>query len=252
MGKVAVVISHLSGVMAANATTPVAIHAANNCTLLSGTFETLVQIGLGIVALSVLVLKRTLEKPQRPFQVWAYDASKQAIGAGVAHAANLFIAIMLVKMAKSENAKDECAFYFINFTLDTSLGVAVNWLLLRLSMAAAIHFDWTWLQVPGFYGNPIRTSVWLAQLAMWIVIVLTAKIIIARFIYALETPLNNFGNWLFDPLSDYPKVELLFVMVACPCLMNALQFWITDNFLKKPAAKSDDDKSVVNEKTPLV
>ncbi|KAF0689089.1 Aste57867_19361 [Aphanomyces stellatus] len=234
--------------MSSNAT---AIHTANNCTLLSGTFETLVQIALGIVGLSVLILKRNLEKPQRPFQVWAYDASKQAIGAGVAHAANLFIAIMLVKMAKNADATDECAFYFINFTLDTSLGVALNWALLRLSMLAANYFNWTWLQVPGYYGNPIRTVVWLAQLLQWIVIVLTAKLIIARFIYAAETTLNEFGNWLFEPLSDYPKVELLFVMVACPCLMNMLQFWITDNFLKKPAAKTVED-GVVDEKTPLV
>ncbi|ETV78348.1 hypothetical protein, variant [Aphanomyces astaci] len=114
---------------------------ANNCKLISGTFETLVQIGLGIIALSVLVLKRTYEKPQRPFQVWAYDASKQAIGAGVAHAANLFIAILLVKLAGSEDAQDECSFYFINFTLDTSLGVLLNWLLLRTTVAAAVRIS---------------------------------------------------------------------------------------------------------------
>ncbi|ETW05574.1 hypothetical protein H310_03319 [Aphanomyces invadans] len=225
------------------------VHEANNCKLISGTFETLVQVGLGIVGLSVLVLKRAYEKPQRPFQVWAYDASKQAIGAGVAHAANLFIAIMLVKLSKSDDAKDECSFYFINFTLDTSLGVLLNWVLLRTTVAAALHFNWTWLQVPGYYGNPIRTRVWLTQLLSWIAIVLTAKLVIARFIYAFSAPLNDFGNWLFDPLSNYPKVELLFVMVACPCLMNALQFWITDNFLKKPAKVVG---AVADEKTPLV
>ncbi|RHZ30096.1 hypothetical protein DYB26_005959 [Aphanomyces astaci] len=124
---------------------------ANNCKLISGTFETLVQIGLGIIALSVLVLKRT---------------------------------------------------------------------------------------------------VWLTQLLSWIAIVLTAKLVIARAIYAFSSPLNAFGNWLFEPLSNYPKLELLFVMVACPCLMNALQFWVTDNFLKKPAAQ--DARLIVDEKTPLV
>ncbi|RHY26105.1 hypothetical protein DYB32_007869 [Aphanomyces invadans] len=182
------------------------VHEANNCKLISGTFETLVQVGLGIVGLSVLVLKRAYEKPQRPFQVWAYDASKQAIGAGVAHAANLFIAIMLVKLSKSDDAKDEVK--------------------------------------PTPVPRSIRNlfSIMLVLLLSWIAIVLTAKLVIARFIYAFSAPLNDFGNWLFDPLSNYPKVELLFVMVACPCLMNALQFW-------KPAKVVG---AVADEKTPLV
>ncbi|RHY34847.1 hypothetical protein DYB25_014089 [Aphanomyces astaci] len=215
---------------------------ANNCKLISGTFETLVQIGLGIIALSVLVLKRTYEKPQRPFQ---------------------------------------CSFYFINFTLDTSLGVLLNWLLLRTTVAAAVRISPSFCRIhprvscsststgrgskcPGSTATPFKPStypihpsisypsvrVWLTQLLSWIAIVLTAKLVIARAIYAFSSPLNAFGNWLFEPLSNYPKLELLFVMVACPCLMNALQFWVTDNFLKKPAAQ--DARLIVDEKTPLV
>ncbi|RHY95704.1 hypothetical protein DYB37_013146 [Aphanomyces astaci] len=159
---------------------------ANNCKLISGTFETLVQIGLGIIALSVLVLKRTYEKPQRPFQCPGSTATP--------------------------------------FKPSTY----------------PIH--------PSILYPSVR--VWLTQLLSWIAIVLTAKLVIARAIYAFSSPLNAFGNWLFEPLSNYPKLELLFVMVACPCLMNALQFWVTDNFLKKPAAQ--DARLIVDEKTPLV
>ncbi|RHY13634.1 hypothetical protein DYB30_009035 [Aphanomyces astaci] len=220
---------------------------ANNCKLISGTFETLVQIGLGIIALSVLVLKRTYEKPQRPFQVWAYDASKQAIGAGVAHAANLFIAILLVKLAGSEDAQDEVLSTLQACGCLSVIGIV---LILLYQLHVGHKFGGSFELAAAAHDRGGCGTVWLTQLLSWIAIVLTAKLVIARAIYAFSSPLNAFGNWLFEPLSNYPKLELLFVMVACPCLMNALQFWVTDNFLKKPAAQ--DARLIVDEKTPLV
>jgi hypothetical protein len=65
------------------------------CKLLSGQFAALLQVLLGLIALSVLVFKRLRETPRRPLAVWAFDASKQMIGAGFAHVANLLIAILL-------------------------------------------------------------------------------------------------------------------------------------------------------------
>lgn len=67
----------------------------------------------------------------------------------------------------------------------------------------------------------------------WIGVIFTTKFVISLFILALEKPLAEFAVWLFTPLQAYPDVELAVVMIACPCLMNALQFWIQDSFLKK-------------------
>jgi len=74
---------------------------------------------------------------------------------------------------------------------------------------------------------------WLLQLSSWIAVIFLTKFVISLFILALESPLADFAAWLFTPLQDYPDVELAVVMIACPCLMNALQFWIQDSFLKK-------------------
>ena len=41
---------------------------------------------------------------------------------------------------------------------------------------------------------------------------------------------------MLDWLQPNPKAELLIVMIACPCLMNMLQYWIQDTFLKKKSA----------------
>ncbi|KAH9056074.1 hypothetical protein Ae201684P_021813 [Aphanomyces euteiches] len=133
-----------------------AVTQAPRCTLLNGAFNDFVQIMLGLIALSVLIFKRYHESPRRPLRIWMFDASKQLIGAGVAHAANLTIAIVLTGLAKGRTDADQCAFYFVNFTMDTTFGVAVNYALLRLLVLFAIKYGVSALQVPGDYGHPIQ------------------------------------------------------------------------------------------------
>ncbi|RHY52939.1 hypothetical protein DYB34_008417 [Aphanomyces astaci] len=189
--------------MATNSTPPATIE---RCTLLNGTFNNLIQVMLGLIALSVLIFKRYHERPP--------------------HAANLAIAITLSGLAKGQTGADQCAFYFVNFTLDTTFGVAVNYLLLKALVYFAVKYNVTALQVPGDYGHPIQVRVWAIQLVTWLVIICSTKILIGAVIFGLETPLGDVAAWLFSPFGDLPKVELVIVMVACPVLMNGLQFWV--------------------------
>ncbi|GLE01601.1 hypothetical protein PINS_up010431 [Pythium insidiosum] len=211
--------------------------ALEECKLLSGGFATFLQVLLGIIALSVLVVKRYHEVPRRPVTIWAFDASKQMIGAGFAHVANLLIAIMLYQYEHGHGSGttgvDQCAFYFVNFTMDTTVGVLFNWMFLEMVSSLAVRFQFTSLTTPGDYGDPIQVSIWLKQLVSWIFIIFLTKLVIALVIVALEKPLGDLAMWLFAPLQPYPNVELAIVMILCPCLMNALQFWVQDSFLKK-------------------
>ncbi|GAB9472770.1 hypothetical protein Gpo141_00009940 [Globisporangium polare] len=237
--------------------------AAEECKLLSGGFAALMQVMLGFIAFSVLILKRYHEVPQRPLAVWGFDASKQMVGAGFAHVANLLIAILLyqhqVDAEQVMKGVDQCAFYFVNFTMDTTFGVFLNWVFLGAFMLLATRFQWTSVMVTGDYGNPIRIRNWLAQLLSWILIIFLTKLVIAIFIVALEKPLGAIAMWVFTPLQPYPRVELALVMIACPVLMNALQFWIQDSFLKKDirddcvlvASSSKSQGDHVSEKSAL-
>ena len=56
------------------------------------------------------------------------DATKQALSSGMAHGINLFLAILLGHFAK---AKDDCLWYFVNITIDTTVGVFLCFLLLK-------------------------------------------------------------------------------------------------------------------------
>uniref|UniRef100_M4BF34 Uncharacterized protein n=1 Tax=Hyaloperonospora arabidopsidis (strain Emoy2) TaxID=559515 RepID=M4BF34_HYAAE len=216
------------------------------CKLLDGEFAALLQVLLGLIALSVLILKRLREVPRRPLLVWALDASKQLIGATFAHVANLVIALLLYShqrsIEKAESATvDQCALYFVNFTLDTTFGVVLNYFLLSGLAFLALRLSWSALQTTGDYGMPVQVRTWLLQVLSWIVVIFTCKMMIAAVILAFQQPLGALAVLLFKPLEKYPDVELVLVMIACPCLMNAVQFWIQDSFLKKDVR----DESVV-------
>ncbi|TDH72607.1 hypothetical protein CCR75_001031 [Bremia lactucae] len=224
---------------------------APECKLLSGNFAIALQILLGLIAISVLVFKRVHEVPQRPLMIWAFDAAKQMVGATCAHVANLLIAILLYsfqgQMQSNDEAVDQCALYFVNFTLDTTFGIFLNYVLLSAVIQLAYRFQWSSLQTPGDYGIPIQLRTWVLQVFSWLFVIMVCKFIIALLIVAFQKPLVTFAGFLFQPLYKNPDIELAIVMIACPCLMNALQFWIQDNFLKKDVR----DESFIVAQAPL-
>ena len=51
-----------------------------SCKLLGSVFSYLIQIFLGLVAISSLLYKRHIERPQRPWKIWGFDVGKQLVG----------------------------------------------------------------------------------------------------------------------------------------------------------------------------
>ncbi|XP_035604735.1 store-operated calcium entry regulator STIMATE-like isoform X1 [Oncorhynchus keta] len=88
---------------------------------LTNRFGVLIQGLLAIVAFSTLMVKRFREPVgiRRPWRIWFYDMSKQAIGALFIHFANVFLS-NLTEM-------DPCSLYLIHFLLDATLGMLVIW-----------------------------------------------------------------------------------------------------------------------------
>jgi hypothetical protein len=91
------------------------------------------QLVLGVTALMSLIYKRQTESPRRPFDVWFMDVSKQGFSSVLVHFWNIGLSIIFANLSSNDNrASDECAFYFINFLLDTFVGVFLVWLLLKV------------------------------------------------------------------------------------------------------------------------
>lgn len=254
---------------------------APRCTILSDSFDLVVQCALFLVALLVLVGKRLREVPRRPLRVWAMDSSKQCAGAGLAHLSNMAVATLLAAKSRG-GGSDECAFYAVNFFFDVTAGVLLLWMQLRAlercaarrasvravhvtsgaedaacagttsatraamertaaSAAAAVAEQrpwscWAALRKSGEYslyrGGPPSWRVFWAQMFAWLGLVATSKILLAVPMYLLRRQVGELGDMLFAPLREQPKVELVVVMIVGPCVLNALQFYVTDNFIR--------------------
>ncbi|XP_030425224.1 store-operated calcium entry regulator STIMATE-like isoform X2 [Gopherus evgoodei] len=176
---------------------------------------------LGVVAFSTLMLKRFREPKheRRPWRIWFLDTSKQAIGMLFIHFANVYLSDL--------TEEDPCSLYLINFLLDATLGMLLIYAGVRIVSSIVEWQQWESLRF-GEYGDPLQCSAWVGQCALYIVIMMFEKTII---IIVLLIP-----QWkevaLLNPIEN-PQLELAIVMLIVPFFVNALMFWVVDNFLMK-------------------
>lgn len=90
----------------------------NSCEIF-GIAGVIVQIVLGVLSFSVLIIKRYREHPKRPWKIWAMDTSKQGTSQLIAHFINVGISLLL----SNHLSNDACIWYFITNVLDNTIGV---------------------------------------------------------------------------------------------------------------------------------
>ncbi|XP_061779781.2 store-operated calcium entry regulator STIMATE isoform X2 [Nerophis lumbriciformis] len=176
---------------------------------------------LAVMAFSILMLKRLREPKheRRPWKIWFLDTSKQAIGMLFIHFANVYLSDL--------TEEDPCSLYLINFLLDASLGMLLIYSGVRAVSAVVEWRQWESLRF-GEYGEPIQCTAWLGQCILYILIMMFEKVLI---MLVLLIP-----QWkklaLLNPIEN-PDLELAIVMLIVPFFVNALMFWVVDNFLMK-------------------
>uniref|UniRef100_A0A8C9ENJ6 Transmembrane protein 110 n=1 Tax=Pavo cristatus TaxID=9049 RepID=A0A8C9ENJ6_PAVCR len=116
---------------------------------LLGRFGVLLQAFLALCAFCTLMLKRFKEpkEERRPWRIWFYDTSKQAIGALFIHFANIFLSDL--------TEEDPCSLYLINFILDATLGMLLIWLGVKVVSWAVQRQKYAYL-VFGEYGTCLQ------------------------------------------------------------------------------------------------
>ena len=228
---------------------------SGECELL-GPFAILVQGALGLLALGSLVFKRWRERPQRPLKIWAFDASKQVFGSVLLHLANLVMSMfsagqiqtsLAAAAAKATGAQatakyqpNPCSFYLLNLGIDTTLGIPILIVILRVLTAGA---SLTTLANPpesiqsGNYGTPPRATWWLKQSLIYFMGLLGMKSCVF-FIFEIFPWIARVGDWALGWTEGNAAVQIAFVMLIFPLIMNGLQYYIIDSFIKnnKPAA----------------
>jgi hypothetical protein len=225
-------------------------HHGGECRLM-GPFALFVQLALGGLALLSLVFKRLRERPQRPVKVWFFDASKQVFGSVLVHVANVFMSILTsgrldIKaepdvvgrlLARSHNTPNPCSFYLLNLGIDTTIGIPILIVLLRIFTALVAR---TPLGSPpesiqsGFYGHPPRKSWWLKQSLIYFCGLFGMKLVVL-FIFIVLPWISRVGDWALRWTEGDERLQIIFVMMLFPVIMNAIQYYIIDSFIKKQA-----------------
>jgi hypothetical protein len=226
------------------------------CKLL-GPFALVVQAALGALALLSLVFKRWRERPQRPVKIWAFDASKQVFGSVLLHLANLLMSMFsageitttIAKAAADKVGVEEkyqpnpCSFYILNLGIDTTIGIPILIIILKLLTIGA---SYTPLANPpesiksGYYGSPPRYTWWLKQSIIYFVGLLGMKSCVF-FLFEILPWIVKVGDWALRWTEGNEAVQITFVMFVFPLVMNAVQYYIIDIFIKK---KEDEEKTL--------
>ncbi|XP_041347484.1 store-operated calcium entry regulator STIMATE-like [Gigantopelta aegis] len=240
---------HANQVYAVNSSDSAAHHQVkeHNCSPgdLLGPVGLFVQALLAFLAFTSLIVKRYCE-PQhsrRPWKIWFFDTSKQALGAAVIHFANVFLADIF--------HGDPCTWYFVSFLLDSTVGLFIIYIGLKVTQIAAQRYKWTTLQF-GEYGKPPQCQSWVGQCGLYIIVMIIEKILMTLLVlFPFWTSVRKF---IMKPIQN-GVLELVIVMFLVPLVINAFIFWVVDNFLKKSIQNSktiyvnDNDTSVKYYKT---
>ncbi|KAG5928973.1 hypothetical protein E4U42_007540 [Claviceps africana] len=222
------------------------------CQLL-GSFALFVQAALGALALLSLVYKRYRERPQRPLKIWFFDVSKQVFGSGLVHVANVFMSMLTsgrfsIKLepgnaataaahARSDNSYDPnpCSLYLLNLGIDTTLGIPILIVLLKIITGIVAY---TPLGKPlesiqsGHYGTPPNAWWWLKQSVIYFCGLFGMKICVL-IIFLLMPWISTVGDWALSWTAGNEKLQIAFVMMIFPLVMNGLQYYIIDSFIKE-------------------
>ncbi|SLM41144.1 Protein of unknown function DUF3661, vaculolar transmembrane [Lasallia pustulata] len=147
-----------------------------------------------------------------------------------------------------------CSFYLLNLAIDTTIGIPILIVLLRLLTHA---FSLTPIGNPpesihsGNYGHPPRATWWLKQSLIYFIGLLGMKICVF-FIFQICPWIVRVGDWSLRWTEGNEAIQVVFVMLLFPVIMNAIQYYIIDSFIKdqKPTdhepipSEGDEDEDV--------
>lgn len=236
----------------------IAVAGNGQCRLL-GPFAVFVQAALGILALLSLVFKRWRERPQRKKLIWGFDASKQVVGSALLHVANLLMSMVSSGELKAKAVAyqaNPCSFYLLNLAIDTTIGIPILVVLLRLLTHG---FSLTPLANPpesiqsGNYGRPPKVTWWLKQCLIYFLGLLGMKACVF-VIFQLCPWIVRVGDWALRWTKGNQRVQVFFVMLFFPVVMNAIQYYIIDSFIKdqkpldhEPVPSDDEEENDVDD-----
>ena len=128
-----------------------------------------------------------------------------------------------------------CSFYLLNLGIDTTIGIPILILILKVLSVGA---SYTALANPpesiksGHYGDPPRATWWLKQSIIYFFGLMGMKTCVF-FIFQLLPWIGIVGDWALKWTEGNEAVQIAFVMFIFPLIMNGMQYYIIDIFIKQ-------------------
>lgn len=207
------------------------IGSSGNCQLLDN-WALCIQGFMGMIAMSILLLKRQKENPKRPFKIWALDATKQVIGQIMVHCMNVALSYIRI-FENSEKETNPCIWYFLNLLLDTTIGIFVLMFYMYIMSKIVKLLRITHCE-SGYYGdNPDKPliSAWIKQSIIFILCLCSMKLTVIIIINKVPV-FMKFGHFVIGMVSKNGHIQVIFDMLILPLTMNAIQFWFIDKIIK--------------------
>jgi hypothetical protein len=91
----------------------------------------------------------------------------------------------------------------------------------------------------GNYGSPPNAWWWLKQSLIYFCGLMGMKFVVLVMFMMLPW-LPRIGDWALGWTEGNEKLQIVFVMMLFPLIMNALQYYIIDSYIKKQEVLADD------------
>jgi len=217
------------------------------CHILSDCFGYAMQGLLASLCTAALLTKWYMEVPQRWFSVFLLDVSKQVIGALWYHLLNMVVATYLGENVGADLKADECAWYFINFMVDTTVGLFFNVMFVKLSERLIGYESGEYWSEEDGHHSELDKGKWFYQMSIYLAIVTFSKMCVLTVILAFLPFWADLGVAGTTWIEDVEK-RLFFVMVAVPAVMDTLFFCVIDEVIKaSPEHTLPDEENKVEE-----
>lgn len=197
-----------------------------------GSFGWWLQVFLGSACFCSLIYKRFTDPVRRPWRIWFMDTSKQGFGQLMGHFLNIGLSKAFDEWLTAE--ADPCEWYWINLSMDCTLGLIVIFCSLRILQRL---YRSRWVNRPelaksGEYGDPPDMRIFRRQLLDYQGLVFWEKVVLTGITVNFQTELAAVANGLLGWLDTYPRAKLIVVMVITPIFLNIFFLWMADNLLQ--------------------
>jgi hypothetical protein len=158
------------------------------------------------------ISKALIETKQE--MIRALDVSKQFVGAAVIHFLNLAVSYVAGRPRNGGPRTNLCVWYFLNVAVDTTIGVAILWLWLRLIQGSLEKIGVKQVRTGNYGPPPLKNRIvpWIKQTTIFILAEALMKLCVFGMFRYLPF-LFGFGEWVLRWTKGNYRYQVLFVML---------------------------------------